>query len=207
MSRTSMDVAFSPSVKQAQARKGSRESYERTAQRGGFESSVTPELAAFLAERDSFYLATASADGRPYIQHRGGRRGFLRVLDERTLGFADLRGNRQYITLGNLAENDRVCLFFMDYARRRRIKIWGRARAVEGDRALLARVADPADVEHAEQAIVITIEAWDANCPQHIPQRFDAADVKAAIEGLKAKVAALERENAALRKRLDAGAS
>lgn len=196
-----MDVAFTASVKGVQTRKGSRAAYARREQRGGWESVVTPELAEFLAERDSFYLATASADGRPYVQHRGGPRGFLRVLDERTLAFADFRGNRQYLTLGNLVENDRAFLFLMDYAQRRRIKIWGRARAVEDDPALLERLADPAYPGRPEQAIVFTIEAWDTNCPQHIPQRFDAADVSRAMERLVARIAELERENRVLRER------
>jgi len=197
----SSDVAFTPSVKAIQERKGSRAAYARLEERGGFEDRVTPELAAFVAERDSFYLATANAQGQPYVQHRGGPRGFLRVLDERTLAFADFRGNRQYISQGNLAENDRAFLFLMDYARRRRIKIWGRARVVEDDPALLERLADPAYEGRPEQAIVFEIEAWNANCPQHIPQRFDAAQVATAVAALQARIAELEQENAALRER------
>ena len=135
------------------------------------------------------------------MQHRGGPRGFLRVLDERTLAFADFRGNRQYISQGNLAENDRAFLFLMDYARRRRIKIWGRARVVEDDPALLERLADPAYEGRPEQAIVFEIEAWNANCPQHIPQRFDAAQVATAVAALQARIAELEQENAALQER------
>jgi uncharacterized protein len=197
----SSDVAFTPSVKAIQERKGSRAAYARLEERGGFEDRVTPELAAFVAERDSFYLATANAQGQPYVQHRGGPRGFLRVLDERTLAFADFRGNRQYISQGNLAENDRAFLFLMDYARRRRIKIWGRARVVEDDPALLERLADPAYEGRPEQAIVFEIEAWNANCPQHIPQRFDAAQVATAVAALQARIAELEQENAALQER------
>lgn len=207
MAGSNSDVAFSTSVKAIQARKGSRASYAKLEQHGGWEDRVTPELAAFLAERDSFYLATASADGRPYVQHRGGPRGFLRVLDERTLAFADFRGNRQYITQGNLAENDRAFIFLMDYARRRRIKLWGRARVVEDDPALLAELADPAYDARPEQAIVFTLEAWDRNCPQHIPQRIDATDVKAALGALQARVAELERENLTLRERLEGAGS
>jgi predicted pyridoxine 5'-phosphate oxidase superfamily flavin-nucleotide-binding protein len=194
-------VAFTASVKAVQARKGSREAYARLEQRGGWESVVTPELAGFLAERDSFYLATANAEGQPYVQHRGGPPGFLRVLDERTLAFADFRGNRQYITIGNLADNDRAFLFLMDYAQRKRIKIWGRARVVEDDPSLLERLADLAYPGRPERAIVFTIEAWDTNCPQHIPQRFDAADVSRAMERLEARIAELEHENRALRER------
>jgi predicted pyridoxine 5'-phosphate oxidase superfamily flavin-nucleotide-binding protein len=195
------DVAFTESVKAVQARKGSRDAYAKVEQRGGWRDRVDAELAAFLAERDSLYLATANAQGQPYVQHRGGPRGFLRVLDERTLAFADFRGNRQYITQGNLAENDRAFLFLMDYARRRRIKIWGRARVVEDDPALLERLADPAYEARPEQALVFHIEAWDVNCPQHIPQRFDARQVASAVATLQARVDALERENAKLRER------
>ena len=203
MTMSTTDVAFTASVKALQARKGSRASYAKLEQRGGWDTRVTPELAEFLAKRDSFYLATANANGKPYIQHRGGPRGFLRVLDERTLAFADFRGNRQYITLGNLAENDRAFIFLMDYARQRRLKIWGCARAAEDDPSLLEELADPAYPGRSEQAIVFTIEAWDTNCPQHIPQRFDTADVKTAIDELQVRIMALEKENAALRERLD----
>lgn len=198
MQTSSTEVAFTASVKRIQARRGSRAAYARLEQRGGWETRVTPELAEFLAGRDSFYLATASADGQPYVQHRGGPRGLLRVLGERTLAFVDFRGNRQYITLGNLAENDRAFLFVMDYAARRRVKIWGRARVVEGDPSLLERLSDPAYGGRPEQAIVFEIEAWDTNCPQHIPQRFDAPEVKAAIRDRDARIAELERENRAL---------
>jgi predicted pyridoxine 5'-phosphate oxidase superfamily flavin-nucleotide-binding protein len=199
---SSTDVAFTDSVKEIQTRKGSRASYAKLEQRGGWEDRVTPELAAFLAERDSFYLATANAQGQPYVQHRGGPRGFLRVLDEHALAFADFRGNRQYISQGNLAENERAFLFLMDYAHRRRIKIWGRARVVEDDPALLERLADPAYEGKPEQAIVFRIEAWDVNCPQHIPQRFDAEQVTSAVAALQARIDALEHENALLRERL-----
>ena len=197
--KSTTDVAFSPSVKTIQARKGSRAGYAKLEARGGWDERVTPELAAFVAERDSFYLGTASADGQPYIQHRGGTRGFLRVLDEHTLAFADYRGNRQYISQGNLAENDRAFIFLMDYANRRRLKIWGRARVVEDDPALLASLAEGTGDAKPEQAIVFTIEAWDRNCPQHIPQLLSADDVHAVVEALRARVAALEAENRALR--------
>jgi uncharacterized protein len=217
MSRPSpSDVAFSPSVKAEQARRGSRAAYARMEQGEGWETRVTPDLADFLAERDSFYLGTASAAGRPYIQHRGGPPGFVRVLDERTLGFADLRGNRQYITLGNLAENDQAILFFMDYEGRRRIKIWGRARVVEDDAKLLARLAprgmgqSPAlsggapsyprgATARPERAIVFHVEAWDVNCPQHIPRKIDAAAVEAVTDRLERRIRELEEENRRLR--------
>ena len=140
MTRPSSDVAFTPAVKAIQARRGSRDHYAKAEERGGWRTTITPDLADFLAEARSFYLATANADGQPYIQHRGGPPGFLRVIDERTLGFADFKGNRQYITTGNLAENPKAYIFVMDYAQRRRVKLWGRARVVEDDPALLARL-------------------------------------------------------------------
>jgi predicted pyridoxine 5'-phosphate oxidase superfamily flavin-nucleotide-binding protein len=193
------DVAFSPAVKAVQEQRGSRAHYARMEQTRGWRSTVTPELAGFLAERDSFYLGTANAAGQPYIQHRGGPKGFLRVIDERTLGFADFRGNRQYITAGNLAENDRAFIFLMDYAQRQRIKIWGRARVVEDDPALMASLTVPGYAGKPEQAILFTIEAWDANCRQHIPQLFAAADVAEAVARLQARIAELEAEVGRLR--------
>jgi predicted pyridoxine 5'-phosphate oxidase superfamily flavin-nucleotide-binding protein len=198
MSRSTTDVAFTPAVKALQARRGSRTAYARLEARGGWQGTVTPDLAAFVAARDSFYLATASAGGQPYIQHRGGPPGFLHVLDERTLAFADYSGNRQYITAGNLAENPRAFIFLMDYATRRRIKLWGRARAVEEDEGLLARLAPPGGKPAVERAIVFEIAAWDANCPQHIPVKHDEREVAP----LRARIAALEQENAELRRAL-----
>jgi hypothetical protein len=204
MTNPTSDVAFTKTVKGIQAKRGSRASYEKLEQRGGWQDRVTPELAAFIAQRDSLFLGTASGDGRPYIQHRGGPRGFLRPIDERTLAFADFRGNRQYISLGNLAENDRAFIFLIDHENRRRIKIWGRARVVEGDAELLAKLVDPAYEGQPEQAIVFTIEAWDKNCPQHIPQLIGAEGVRGALEDLNARIAALEAENRALRAKLSA---
>lgn len=201
MSSTS-DVAFTPAVKAIQAKRGSRQAYERLEARGGWQSTVTPELAAFIAERDSLYLATANAAGQPYVQHRGGPKGFLRVLDDRTLGFADFRGNRQYITLGNLAENDRAFIFLMDYAHQARVKIWGRARVIEDDPALLARLTPEGYDAKPEQAILFTIDAWDGNCRQHIPQFLAVSDVTKAVEALQKRLAAAEQDNAALRQRL-----
>jgi uncharacterized protein len=198
----SSDVAFTASVKALQERRGSRKAYRRREEHGGWETRVTPELAAFLAERDSAYLATANSAGQPYVQHRGGPKGFIRVLDDNTLGFADFVGNRQYITTGNLAENDRAFLFLMDYAHRQRIKIWGRARVVENDAGLLAKLMPEGYDARPQQAILFTIEAWDVNCPQHIPQKFDAADVAAAVAKLKRRVSELEAENARLRESL-----
>ncbi len=198
------DVAFSAAVKTEQSRRGSRAAYARMEQGEGWSTAVDDELRAFLAERDSCYLATASAAGQPYIQHRGGPKGFVRVLDERTLAFADYGGNRQYITLGNLRDNDRAFLFFMDYARRKRVKLWGRARAVEGDAELLARVMPAGYAARGERVLLFTLEAWDVNCPQHIPQKLDAADVRAVVEGLESRIRALDDENRALRARVEA---
>jgi predicted pyridoxine 5'-phosphate oxidase superfamily flavin-nucleotide-binding protein len=199
MHRPSSDVAFTASVKAVQERRGSRAGYARVEARGGFETRVTDELARFVADRDSVYLATASATGRPYVQHRGGPKGFIRVLDEHTLGWADFRGNRQYITTGNLAENDQAFLFLMDYARRARVKIWGRARVVEDDPALVERLMPEGYRATPEQAVLFTVEAWDVNCPQHIPRKLGAAEVKDALARLQQRVAALEEENARLR--------
>ncbi len=196
---TPSDVFFSPSVKAVQARRGSRETYARVAAGGGFRTAITPEVASWIADRDSFYLGTASATGQPYIQHRGGPRGFLQVLDAHTLGFADYRGNRQFITLGNLAENDQVVLFLMDYHERTRTKIWGRAEVVENNPELLARLTPDGMRVKPEQAIIIHVSVWDANCPQHIPQKFDAAAVVETVRGLKARVAELEAEVATLK--------
>lgn len=192
------DVAFTPTVKALQARKGSRGAYARMEQGHGWEARITPELEAELAAQISVMLATVNAEDQPYIQHRGGPPGFLQVLDEHTIAFADFAGNRQYITQGNLADNPRAFLFLMDYARRRRIKIWGRARVVEGDAELMARLM-PADyAARPEQVILFEVTAWDVNCPQHIPQRFEAADVRAALQERDDRIAELERRLAAL---------
>lgn len=188
------DVAFTPAVKAEQERHGSRAGYAKMEQKGGWHDRVTPDLAAFIAERDSFYLATASAEGRPYSQHRGGTPGFLKVLDERTLAFADFRGNRQYITAGNLAENPLAFIFLMDYANRRRIKIWGRARIVEDDADLLDTLIDPDGAGRPEHAVVFDIEAWDVNCPQHITRRYSDAERGAEMARLRARIADLEAQ-------------
>jgi predicted pyridoxine 5'-phosphate oxidase superfamily flavin-nucleotide-binding protein len=195
----SSDVAFTPAVKDVQARRGSRESYARLEARGGFRTAITPDLAGFLAEARSFYLATASADGQPYVQHRGGPPGFLRVVDERTLGFADFKGNRQYITTGNLAENARAYIFVMDYAQRRRVKLWGRARVVEDDPALMARLWPEGYTARPEQIILFEVEAWDTNCNQHIPQLFPAEDVARTVVALQTRIEELEAEVAKLK--------
>ena len=189
---------FTAAAQQAQAERGSAERYaQRLAE--GFPDKVTPELARFIAEQDMAFLGTADAGGAPYIQHRGGPKGFIKVLDERTLGFADYRGNRQYITLANLSENDRAFLFLLDPARRQRIKLWGRARVVENDAALVERLFDAGYKARPERAILFTIEAWDVNCSQHIAARFTEAELEEAFAAVREKVAALEAENAQLR--------
>src|ERR1700722_9956501 len=195
----SSDVAFTPAVKAVQERRGSRKAYKRIEDKGGWRTTVTPELKAFLAERDSAYLATANAAGQPYIQHRGGPKGFIRVIDAKNLGCVDFTGNQQYITTGNLAENDRAFIFLMDYAERRRVKLWGRARVVEDDPELMKRLMPDRYDAHPLQAILFTLEAWDVNCPQHIPQKIDAADVKTVLDKLNRRIAELEAENARLR--------
>lgn len=199
MSTPSSDIAFTPRVKAIQAERGSRPNYARMEERGGFRTELTEDLAQFLAGIDTAFLATANAAGQPYTQHRGGPKGFIRILGPKTLGFADYKGNRQYITTGNLAENDRAFLFLIDYAHRRRVKIWGRARVVADDDALVARLM-PEDYEaRPEQVVLFEVEAWDINCPQHIPQKVDAGDVQQVLLQLQAKIARLEEENATLR--------
>jgi uncharacterized protein len=186
------DIAFTPAVKGIQTDKGSRSSYARMEAGAGWRTHVTPELEAFLADLDMFYLGTASALGQPYIQYRGGTPGFLRVLDEHTLGFADFGGNRQFITLGNLSENSRAFLFLMDYVRSRRIKLWGHARVVEDDPVLLDRLRDASYPGKVERAILFEIEVWDVNCPQHIHKRFPQSQVAPVIEQLQDRIAELE---------------
>jgi predicted pyridoxine 5'-phosphate oxidase superfamily flavin-nucleotide-binding protein len=182
-----------------QARKGLRPAHRRIEERGGWRTEITPDLAAFIAAQTSVFLATASRDGQPYIQHRGGPPGFLHVLDPRTIAFADFAGNRQYITLGNLAENAKAQLFLIDYAHQRRVKVWGEARVVEDDDALIARLMPDGYKARPEQAVVFTVAAWDVNCSQHIPQRIDAADVAAALAARDQRIAELEAEVAKLR--------
>ncbi len=195
----SSDVAFTPAVKAIQARKGSREGYAQVEQNGGWRTEIDERLAAFLAEANSLYFATASADGQPYIQHRGGPKGFVKILDKNTLAFADYSGNRQYITQGNLSENPKANIFLMDYAHRRRIKIWGEARVVDDDPALMQSLTPQGYRARPEQVILFKISAWDTNCPQHIPQKFDAADVAAALAARDARIAELEAELAVLK--------
>ena len=193
------DVAFTPAVKAIQERKGSRSAYVRMEDGEGWSTAITPDLAEFIAVQTSVFLATASAAGQPYIQHRGGPPGFLRVLDGRTIAFADFRGNRQFITQGNLAENSKAHLFLIDYAHRRRIKIWGEARVVEDDSARLAELMPKGYKSRGEQVILFHVKAWDANCPQHIPQRFEAADVARQLETRDRRITELEEEIARLK--------
>lgn len=195
----SSDVAFTPAVKAIQTRKGSRDGYAGQEARGGWRTEIDENLAAFLTEANSFYLATATADGQPYIQHRGGPKGFIKILDKNTIAFADYAGNRQYITQGNLTENPKAYIFVMDYAHRRRVKLWGEAKVVEDDSALTQSLMPKGYRARPEQVILFKIAAWDTNCPQHIPQKFDAEDVAAALAARDGRIAELEAELAALK--------
>ena len=203
MSKPISDVAFTPAVKSVQERLGSRSSYAGMETRGGWQSRITPDLRDFIAQRDAFYLGTATADGQPYIQYRGGPQGFLKVLDEQTLGFADFRGNRQYISMGNLSENNKAFVFLMDYPNRRRIKIWGWAEVVEDDQDLVQRLVDPDYEAIPERAFLIHVEAWDVNCPQHITPRFTARELAPKIQTLVDRIAELEKENKKFRSIID----
>jgi predicted pyridoxine 5'-phosphate oxidase superfamily flavin-nucleotide-binding protein len=196
--KNNSDIVFPPAARRAQAERGSARAYEKRIA-AGFPDRATPELAAFIAELDTAFLGTVSGAGAPYIQHRGGPKGFIKVLDEKTLGIADFAGNRQYITVSNLAENDRAYLFLLDFARQRRIKLWGHARVVEGDAALLARLSDTGYRARLERAILFTIEAWDVNCSQHITARFTEDEIAQATAPLLERIASLETENARLR--------
>jgi predicted pyridoxine 5'-phosphate oxidase superfamily flavin-nucleotide-binding protein len=193
------DIAFTPAVKAMQEQLGSRKGYARMEASGGWKDRVTPDLADFVAARDSFYLATANADGQPYIQHRGGKPGFLKVIDERTLGFADYSGNRQYITAGTLTENDKAFIFLMDYPNRRRIKLWGRARTAPAVGEIRAKVADPDEPVAIERVILFEIEAWDVNSPKFIEPRFTEAELAPALKPVNDRIAALEAENERLK--------
>ena len=194
------DIAFTPAVKAIQEKKGSRMAYARMEEKGGWTDRVTPDLAEFIATRDSLYIATASADGQPYIQHRGGNAGFLKVVGDRQLAFADFTGNRQYISAGNLSENDKAYIFLMDYPNRYRIKIWGRARVEHDDPALLQRISDPDYKAKVEAAFVITVDAWDINCSKHIAQRYTEDQIIELVRPLQERITELEAEVAALSK-------
>ena len=197
------DIAFTPAVKSIQEQKGSRQGYARMEQGDGWQTTVTPDLAAFLGDLDMFYLGTSNAKVQPYIQYRGGPPGFLKVIDERTLGFADFGGNRQYITLGNLSENSKAFIFLMDYANSRRVKLWGTARVIENDPGLLERLRDPSYPGKVERAILFTLEAWDMNCDQHIHKRFSERQIAPVIEKLQKRVRVLEAELEQARQRIN----
>ncbi|MBO6947883.1 MAG: pyridoxamine 5'-phosphate oxidase family protein [Rhodospirillales bacterium] len=193
------DIAFTPQVKAEQEKRGSRAGYAKMEQKNGWGENVTPDLAKYLAERDSIYLATSNADGQPYIQHRGGRPGFIKALDDKRLAFADFAGNRQYISIGNVAENPKAFIFAMDYRNKRRIKIWGRLEVVEGNDDFMGKLIDLDYDATPERAFVFTVEAWDVNCPQHITQRWTEAEVAPLVEAMSARIEELEKEVARLK--------
>jgi predicted pyridoxine 5'-phosphate oxidase superfamily flavin-nucleotide-binding protein len=195
----SSDVAFTPTVKALQTRKGSRAAYKRMEEKGSWSTQITPDLKAFIEAQGSVFLATVSAEGQPYIQHRGGPAGFLRVLDAHTIAFVDYAGNRQYVTQGNLSDNAKAHLFLIDYTHRKRVKIWGEARVVEGNNKLIEALMPKSYRVRPEQVILFRVSAWDANCPQHIPQRFEAADVAAALAKRDKRIMELEAAIARLR--------
>ena len=196
------DIAFTPSVKGEQERHGSRKGYQKMAEKRDWQNTISDDLKSFIAERDSIYIATSNKDGQPYIQHRGGPKGFLKVLGERTLAFADYSSNKQYISMGNLAENDKAYIFLMDYPNRQRIKIWGTAKVVEDDTELLAQIMPEGYKARPERVFVFTITAWDVNCPQHIIPRYDEDMVRQVTEKLTRRVTALEAENEKLKEQL-----
>lgn len=199
------DIAFTPAVKAAQQKRGSRENYARMEQGSGWQHEVTPELAAFIGERDSIYLGTASEDGQPYIQHRGGPKGFVKVVGKKTLGFVDYIGNAQYISLGNLEENNKAFIFLMDYPNRRRIKMWGTSEVIEDDDVLLHRLTNGKYEARPQRSFLFYLEAWDANCPKHILPRWTEAEVAPIVDDLKSRVMELERENRRLRGMVESG--
>lgn len=192
--RFSSDIAFTETVKRLQARNGSREAYAKMEAGSGWSDHITPQLADFIARQNSFYLATVNADGQPYIQHRGGPRGFLKPIDDRTLGMADFRGNRQFISQGNLLENRKAFIFLMDYANCRRIKIWGEAWMIEGDEALMLAVTPEGYAAAPERVLLFKVAAWDPNCPQHIPRKIDTDEVDAMLAERDRKIAELKAQ-------------
>ncbi|MFO0924868.1 MAG: pyridoxamine 5'-phosphate oxidase family protein [Pirellulales bacterium] len=201
--RPTSDIAFTPAVKAIQTAKGSRPSYARMESRGGWQVDITPDFADFIANLDMFYLGTANSDGQPYIQYRGGPKGFLKVIDERTLGFADFGGNRQYISVGNLSENPKAFLFLMDYVDQQRIKVWGTAKSIEGDANLVERLKDSSyDNGKAERVILFHVEAWDVNCPQHIHRRIPATEVSSIVSSLQDEIQSLQNQVAELKREI-----
>ncbi len=192
MSEYISDIAFSPTVKDYQEKEGSRFSYQKVAESRDWQNTITDRLRSFVANRDSFYLATVNKDGQPYIQHRGGPKGFLKVLDDHTLGFADYSGNRQFISAGNLQDSKKVSLFLMDYPTRSRIKIWGEARIIQKDDKLMEQLKDDDYKAINERAMIITLKAWDVNCPQHITPRYTLEELEPQIGDLKDRIKELE---------------
>jgi hypothetical protein len=192
------DIVLTPAARREQTKRGTAKHYDRKME-AGYPDRVTPDLEGFIGTLDTAFLATVSADGAPYIQHRGGPKGFIKVLDKNTIAFTDYSGNRQYISQGNLSENPKAQIFVMDYAHRRRVKIWGEARVVEDDPALTRSLMPQGYRARPEQVILFKVVAWDTNCPQHIPQRFDAADVAAALAQRDERISELEAELAKLK--------
>ncbi len=197
------DIAFSPSVKAQQEKHGSRAGYQKMDERGGWRHTVTDDLVEFLSTRDSFYLASSNAEGQPYIQHRGGPKGFLKPLDDKRLAFADFSGNRQYISIGNFVDNTKAFIFLMDYRNKRRIKIWGDVEVVEDDPELMSKLVVDDYQGKPERAFIFTIEAWDSNCPQHIVRRWSENEVAPLVDAMKKRIEILEAENEALRAKLE----
>ena len=194
MPRKFAEIAFTPAVKAIQERYGSREMYNRMEENGPENDTLIPKVADFIQARDSFYIGTVNENGWPYIQFRGGPVGFLKILDEKTLGFADFGGNCQYLSIGNLSVNDRVFLFLMDYTNRRRLKIWGRAKIEYNNPSLLEQLRVPGYEATAERAFLIHVEAWDWNCPQHIPIKYSEAQVAEMLAPLQARIQELEAQ-------------
>ncbi len=192
--KNASDIAFTSSVKAIQSRKGSRSNYASMENGDGWKTTITPELGAFIAKQTSVFLATANSEGQPYIQHRGGPAGFLHVIDKNSIAFVDFIGNRQYISMGNLAENPKAHLFLIDYKNRQRVKLWGTANVLEDDPELIKRLMPSNYRAKGEQVILFHVATWDANCPQHIPQRFDEADLVAAIAVRDQRIAELEAQ-------------
>ncbi len=190
------DIAFTDSVKSIQSRKGSRKLYARMEMNGGWQTEITSDLAGYIAAQKSFFLGTANAIGQPYIQHRGGPPGFLKVIDNKTLAFADYRGNRQFISQGNLTDNPKAFIFLIDYLNMTRVKVWGSAKVVEDQPGLLSELMPGRDEYRArgEQVLVFTVEAWDSNCPQHIPQRIDREDAEKMLHERDQRIAELEQQ-------------
>ncbi len=186
------DVVFTPAVKEVQVKMGSRKNYAGMEERGGWQTEIDSGLQQFLANMDSFYMGTANSDGQPYIQHRGGPKGFLKVLDNKQLAFADFTGNKQYISVGNLTENNKATLFLMDYPNKTRIKIWGTATVVDDDEELLASLTDTSYRGRVERAILFKVTAWDVNCPQHIRPRFTKEQLEPITDPLNHRITELE---------------